>query len=88
MAKVEVFIPGILRRDKNKSKVTAEASNLKELLEYLDKNNLIAKEKLFDEKGQIRRLLNIYINGKIETDLNKNLKEGDEVSFIPAVAGG
>lgn len=81
MAKVEVFIPGILRRDKNKSKVTAEASNLKELLEYLDKNNLIAKEKLFDEKGQIRRLLNIYINGKIETDLNKNLKEGDEVSL-------
>jgi len=88
MAKVEVFLPSLVRKNKNISKLSIEASNLKELLEQLVKNDYVDKDKLFDEKGELKRLINIYINGKIERRLDANLNEGDEVSFIPTVAGG
>ncbi|MFZ8848834.1 MAG: MoaD/ThiS family protein [Thermoproteota archaeon] len=88
MAKVEVFIPSSIRKDKNASKVQVEASNLRELIEELDKNKIVEKERLLDNKGEIKRLINIYVNGKIERNLDLELNDGDEVSFIPIVAGG
>jgi MoaD family protein len=88
MAKVEVFIPSSIRKDKNASKVQVEASNLRELIEELDKNKIVEKERLLDNKGEIKRLINIYVNGKIERNLDVKLNDGDEVSFIPTVAGG
>jgi len=88
MAKVEVFIPSSIRKDKNASKVQVEASNLRELIEELDKNKIVEKERLLDNKGEIKRLINIYVNGKIERNLDVKLNDGDEVSFIPIVAGG
>jgi molybdopterin converting factor small subunit len=88
MAKVEVFIPSSIRKDKNASKVQVEASNLRELIEELDKNKIVEKERLLDNKGEIKRLINIYVNGKIERNLDVKLNDDDEVSFIPIVAGG
>jgi molybdopterin synthase sulfur carrier subunit len=88
MAKVEVFIPSSIRKDKNVSKVKVEALTLKELIEELDKNNIIKRERLLDDKGEIKRLINVYVNGKIERNLDVKLNDGDEVSFIPTVAGG
>jgi len=88
MAKVEVFIPSSMRKDKSISKIQIEASNLRELIEELNKNKIIEKERLLDEKGEIKRLINIYINGKIEINLHAKLNDGDEVSFIPIVTGG
>jgi molybdopterin synthase sulfur carrier subunit len=49
------------------------------------------KERLVDEAGGIRRFVNVYVN---EEDIRflKNretpLKDGDEISIIPAIAGG
>jgi len=88
MAKVEVFIPTLLRKDKGKAKVTVEASNLKELVKLLSEEGIIDNSKLFDEKGMLRRLVNIFVNGKLQTSLDVNLKDGDEVSFILVVTGG
>jgi len=88
MAKVEVFIPTLLRKDKGKAKVTVEASNLKELVKLLSEEGIIDNSKLFDEKGMLRRLVNIFVNGKLQTNLDVNLKDGDEVSFILVVTGG
>jgi molybdopterin synthase sulfur carrier subunit len=88
MAKVEVFIPSSIRKDKNVSKVQVEASSLRELIEELHKNKIVEKERLLDDKGEIKRLINIYVNGKIERNLCVKLNDGDEVSFIPIVAGG
>ena len=48
-------------------------------------------ERLVDEKGDVRRFVNVYVN---EEDIRflKNretpLKDGDEISIIPAIAGG
>jgi len=88
MAKVEVFLPSSMRKDKNISKIQIKASSLRELIEELNKNKIIEKERLLDEKGEIKRLINVYINGKIERNLDVKLKEGDEISFIPIVTGG
>jgi molybdopterin synthase sulfur carrier subunit len=49
------------------------------------------KERLLDDSGEVRRFVNVYVN---EEDIrflknqNTPLKEGDEVSIIPAIAGG
>jgi molybdopterin synthase sulfur carrier subunit len=49
------------------------------------------KERLVDESGQLRRFVNIYVNGDDVRFLDGTqtaLKDGDEVSIVPAVAGG
>jgi molybdopterin synthase sulfur carrier subunit len=49
------------------------------------------RERLCDEAGSLRRFVNVYINGedvRFLSGLDSTLKEGDEVSIVPAVAGG
>ena len=49
------------------------------------------QERLIDEAGQVRRFVNVYVNEediRFLSDQNTVLKEGDEVSIIPAIAGG
>jgi len=49
------------------------------------------RERLMDESGQVRRFVNIYVNEEDIRFLQNNdtpLKDGDEVSIIPAIAGG
>ena len=44
-----------------------------------------------DESGQIRGFVNIYVNGedvRFSDGLETGLKDGDEISIVPAVAGG
>ena len=45
MAKVEVFLPSSMRKDKNISKIQIKASSLRELIEELNKNKIIEKER-------------------------------------------
>jgi molybdopterin synthase sulfur carrier subunit len=49
------------------------------------------KERLCDESGELRRFVNIYVNGedvRFLDGLATHLKENDEISIVPAVAGG
>ena len=49
------------------------------------------KERLCDESGELRRFINIYVNGediRFLSGLQTPVKDGDEVSIVPAVAGG
>jgi molybdopterin synthase sulfur carrier subunit len=48
-------------------------------------------ERLIDEKGEIRRFVNVYVNEEDIRFLDNQatpLKDGDEISIIPAIAGG
>lgn len=87
-----VRIPTPLQKlTKNQAEVKANASNIKGLVEDLEKNFPGIKERICDEAGKLRRFINIYVNEEDVRFLQRDqtpLKDGDEVSIIPAIAGG
>lgn len=89
---VKVKIPAPLQKiTENKNEVAASGSNVKQLIEDLNKNYPGLKERICDETGKVRRFINIYVNEEDIRFLNRedtSLKDGDEVSIIPAIAGG
>lgn len=89
---VLVRIPTPLRKMTNgQSKVEMQSSNLGELVEKLDSQYPGFKERLVDENGDLRYFVNIYLNGedvRFMDGLETSTSEGDEVSIVPAVAGG
>ena len=89
---VLVRIPTPLRRMTNGlDKVEMESSNLNELVEKLDTEYPGFKERLVDENGELRYFVNIYVNGedvRFLKGLETSTDSGDEVSIVPAVAGG
>jgi molybdopterin synthase sulfur carrier subunit len=71
--------------------VQAEGATLEELVGNLEGSYPGMKERLCDDSGALRRFVNVYINGedvRFLSGLGSALKEGDEVSIVPAVAGG
>jgi molybdopterin synthase sulfur carrier subunit len=89
---VTVKIPTPLRRlTQGKDKVSADGANVQALIESLEKGNPGIKDRLCDESGALRHFVNVYVNGEDIRYLNgltTALKTGDEVSIVPAVAGG
>lgn len=92
MAKVKVRIPAPLQKlTQNKQEVEAEASNIRELILDLERQFPGIKERLLDEQGKIRRFINFYVNDEDIRFLKNDetpLLDGNEVSIIPAIAGG
>ena len=89
---VKVRIPTPLQRlTKNQEEVSVEGENIRELVTNLEKSYPGIQERICDENGKLRRFVNIYVN---EEDIRflkgeeTTLKDGDEVSIIPAIAGG
>jgi molybdopterin synthase sulfur carrier subunit len=89
---VVVRIPTPLRRMTNgQDKVEMEASNLADMIERLESSYPGFKERLIDENGELRYFVNIYLNGedvRFLEGLATAAKSGDEISIVPAVAGG
>lgn len=89
---VKVRVPTPLQKiTKNQAEVAVNGGNIKELIENLEKNFPGMKERLCDESGKLRRFINIYVNEEDIRFLQRDetqLKDGDEVSIIPAIAGG
>jgi len=92
MSGVLVRIPTPLRRITNgQDKVEMEAANVAGLIEGLEIQFPGFKERLLDESGDLRYFVNIYLNGEDVRFLQGTgtaIKSGDEVSIVPAVAGG
>ncbi|MBI4234441.1 MAG: MoaD/ThiS family protein [Chloroflexi bacterium] len=89
---VIVRIPAPLRRVTNgQDKVEVEAQTLSQVLAELEGRFPGIKERLMDDSGELRHFVNVYINGedvRFLQGLETATKTGDEVSIIPAVAGG
>jgi sulfur-carrier protein len=89
---IKVRIPTPLQSmTQNKAEVESRGANIKELIDDLERNFPGIKERICDEKGKIRRFINIYVNEEDVRFLKQDqtsLKDGDEVSIIPAIAGG
>lgn len=87
-----VRIPTPLRRMTNgKGQVETESGTLRQLLEQLEASYPGFKARLMDENGELHHFVNIYINGEdvhFLQGLETTTTSGDEVSIVPAVAGG
>jgi sulfur-carrier protein len=89
---VTVKIPTPLRAlTLDRDTVTAEVTSLADLVTTLEADFPGMRERLCDDSGELRRFVNVYINGedvRFLQGLSSALKAGDEVSIVPAVAGG
>lgn len=87
-----VRIPTPLRRvTRGQDTVMVSGSTLLEGLTDLEVQFPGVKERIMDSSGELHRFVNIYINGedvRFLQGMNTALKEGDEISIVPAVAGG
>jgi len=71
--------------------VAIDGSTVSEVIENLEKKHPGIKERLCDEKGNVRRFVNVYANEediRFLDNLATKVKEGDSVSIVPAIAGG
>jgi len=87
-----VRIPTPLRKlTNNEELVAVNGATVAEAITELQTRFPGIQERLVDDKGEVRRFVNVYVN---EEDIRflKNqdtpLKDGDEISIIPAIAGG
>lgn len=89
---VKVLVPTALQQfTKNQATLECSGTNISELLESLEESCPGIKSRLCDEAGKPRRFLNLYVNSEDIRFLDGTetpLKDGDEVSIVPAVAGG
>ena len=91
MAK-NVRIPTPLRKlTNNEEVVEVTSATIGEAIAELQKLYPGIKERLVDDKGEVRRFVNVYVNEEDIRFLQNQetpLKDGDEISIIPAIAGG
>lgn len=89
---VKVLIPTPLQKfTKEQATIECSATNMKELIDALETSCPGIKNRLCDEQGVPRRFLNFYVNEediRFLDNIDTPLKDGDEVSIVPAVAGG
>ncbi|MFZ9216177.1 MAG: MoaD/ThiS family protein [Vulcanococcus sp.] len=89
---VQVLMPTPLQKFTNdEASVELEATSVDALVDALDGRYPGLKGRLCDEAGKLRRFLNVYVNSEDIRFLDNQataLKDGDEVSIVPAVAGG
>ena len=87
-----VSIPTPLRGlTANRDEVEAKGADIAEIIADLEKNHPGIRERLTDGEGNLRRFVNIYVNGediRFLQDKNTAVKDGDEISIVPAIAGG
>ena len=89
---ITVRIPAPLRRlSGDQPTVDLTGTNISDCINNLDARFPGFKERLCDESGALRPFVNVYVNGedvRFLQGLATQLKDGDEVSIVPAVAGG
>jgi sulfur-carrier protein len=89
---IPVRIPTPLRKlTLNQEVVEAEGTTIGELIESLERTYPGLKERICDDQDQIRRFVNVFLNDEDVRFLEESetlVRSGDEVSIVPAIAGG
>jgi sulfur-carrier protein len=89
---IRVRIPTPLRAATDgAAEVQSDAANVLGVISELETRYPAIRGRLRDESGALRRFVNLYVNGedvRFKNGLDTSLKSGDELSIIPAVAGG
>ncbi len=89
---IRVRVPTPLRKlTQGADEVDAQGNTVKALVEDLDRNFPGIKERICDETGNVRRFVNVYVNGddiRFLQNLETLVRDGDRISIVPAIAGG
>jgi molybdopterin synthase sulfur carrier subunit len=75
----------------DQAELQVEAGSLRDVVSRIAEQNPEVKQRLLDDTGELRRFVNVYVNEEDVRFLQKldtPLKDGDEVSIVPAIAGG
>jgi sulfur-carrier protein len=89
---VTVRIPTQLRSlSGDAAEVQVEAATVADALKALDGKHPGFAERLFDDKGELRRFVNVFVADediRFLQNLDTPVSDGDELSIVPAIAGG
>jgi sulfur-carrier protein len=89
---IPVRIPTPLRKlTQNQEVVEAQGATIREVINNLEKDYPGLKERICDDQDHIRRFVNVFLNDEDIRFLKESetpVKSGDEVSIVPAIAGG
>lgn len=93
MATVKLTLPSILAdRAGNIRKHIVEANTVRDAIQRVNERfQGKLGEVVFNDEGQVKRTINIYVNGRnirFTGELETKLKDGDEITLLPAVSGG
>ena len=89
---IKVRIPTpLMKLTENQSEVSAEGETIFDIINNLESQFNGIKDRICEENGSPRRFINIYVNEEdirfLEGEMT-SVKDGDEISIIPAIAGG
>lgn len=90
MAKVRIPTP-LRQLSSGKDLLEVTGGTLQQCIDELETGYPGFKDRLCDESGQVRRFVNIYVNGedvRFLSGVTTAIGAGDEISIVPAVAGG
>lgn len=89
---VTVRVPTVLRRlTGGQDELEADGTTVAELFAVVGRRHDGFREKVLTDGGELRPFLNVFVNGedvRFAADLRTSVKDGDEVSIVPSVAGG
>ncbi len=89
---VTLRVPTVLRRlTEGRDELEAEGATIAELLETVGRRHDGFRGKVLTEGGTLRPFLNVFVNGediRFGEGLETPVRDGDEVSIVPSVAGG
>ncbi len=89
---IKVRVPTPLRRfTAGVDEVIADGDSVRSVIEDLERRHPGIRERLLDDSGELRRFVNVYLNGddiRFLSQLNSKVKDGDDISIVPAIAGG
>ena len=89
---VQVRIPAPLRKMTNDQEVVpTEGATIGDVLANLNAAHPGLIERICDDQGNVRRFVNIFVNDediRFQQEKATPLKDGDEISIVPAIAGG
>jgi len=89
---VQVHVTSVIQSAVNgQRQFSADGTTVGELISNIESNYPGFASRVLDENGDLRRFVNIYLNDEDVRYLGGKdtaLKDGDSVSFLPALAGG
>jgi len=89
---VLVRIPTPLRKfTGGQESVQVDGASIAAVIESLEKNHPGLRDRICEADGSVRRFVNVYVNGddiRFLDNLGSAVKDGDEISIVPAIAGG